>query len=50
MGLNCIFTYPKFKSVYNGWLEKDLTVMLRNFYVLIIVLYMDQEEEDGNAS
>lgn len=49
MGLNGIFTYPKFKSVYNGRLERDLFVLLRNFFALIIVLFVEQEE-DGNAS
>ena len=49
MGLNGIFTYPNFKSVYNGRLERDLFDMLRNFFAMFIVLY-EEQEEDGNAS
>ena len=49
MGLNGIFTYPKFKSVYNGLLERDIFDMLRNFFAMFSVLY-EEQEKDGNAS
>ena len=46
MGLNGIFYGSKSKSVYNGRRREALSS--RNFYVLIVVLYIEQEE-DGIA-